>query len=62
MRIVGNRAEKNKFPCDIVRVEDIDYTRTVKVARSAIKGKAILSGGVLTEWRKEWMYGSKKDY
>ncbi len=47
---------------DTHRYVDIDYSRSLKVARSAVLGKAILCGGVLTEWRKDWLYGSKKDY
>lgn len=34
--------------------------RTVRL--DDVTGKAILCGGLIIEWRKEWMWGSKKDY
>ena len=57
----GNPTEKRNNP-NIIRYEDIDYSRCLKVEKTSVRGKALLSGGVLTEWRKGWLYGSKKDY
>ncbi len=44
------------------RMGDIQYGTRLKVRRTAVKGKAILCGGILSEWKKEWLYESKKDY
>ncbi len=30
--------------------------------KSKVTGKAMLSGKILTDWPKEWIGGSKKDY
>ncbi len=43
-------------------MDDIDFSRCLKIPRRAVRGKAILSAGILTEWQKEWLYGSKKNY
>ncbi len=44
------------------RYDGINYNRRVHVKRSKITGKAMVCGKIMTEWRKEWIGGSKKDY
>ena len=46
----------------IPRFGDIQYGTLLKIKKAAVQGKAILCGGVLTEWKKEWLFDSKKDY
>ncbi len=63
MNMRGKVKVSQKNPKHIsVRLDDIDYARCLKIPRGAVRGKAILSGGILTEWQKDWLYGSKKDY
>ncbi len=44
------------------RFGEINYARRIRIPKNKLKGKAMLCGKVLTEWQKDWLGGSKKDY
>ncbi len=41
---------------------DIEYGTRLKIKKESVTGKAMLCGGYLTEWKKDWLFDSKKDY
>ena len=56
------KPQENPALTSIFRFGEVQYGTRLKVKKAAVKGKAILCGGTLSEWRKEWLFESKKDY
>ncbi len=40
----------------------MDYSRKLRIPREQVVGKAMVCGDVISEWPKEWLNQSKKDY
>ncbi len=53
---------KSTFKNRIFRFGEVNYHRRIRVKKAKLTGKGMLCGKILTEWRREWLGGSKKDY
>ena len=48
--------------CLFNRFERVDYSRKLRIPRGQVMGKAMVCGNTISEWPKEWLNQSKKDY